>query len=322
MDNPLVTIGIPTYNRADGLLKEALDSALNQTYKNIEIIVSDNCSIDHTEELVQSYHDSRIKYYKQPINIGPFRNMNFCLEKAQGVYFLMLYDDDLIDNNFIETCLRYANHKDDNGIIIAGAREINNQGEIITEMENTCNGLSAGEFILQWYQSNVLLFLCSILFNTKKLKEIGGYEVEYRYFADLAAEFKMICMFNRIDVPDILASFRVNPVSFGKKGKISQWCDDSIKILELACKMVDNEHLVSQIKNIGMETSARRMYRDAMNNLHSTADRLIAYFIIFKKFKYYHLPPKKYLYQFIPWLSYFLSPIRTAKKIKQKIYSR
>ena len=61
---PLVTIGIPTYNRADGYLKEALESALRQTYENVEIIVSDNCSTDHTDVLVANYKDPRLKYVK------------------------------------------------------------------------------------------------------------------------------------------------------------------------------------------------------------------------------------------------------------------
>ncbi len=64
---PLVTIAIPTYNRADGYLKQALQSAVNQTYKNIEIVVSDNCSPDNTEAVVRSYTDPRIRYFQQAL---------------------------------------------------------------------------------------------------------------------------------------------------------------------------------------------------------------------------------------------------------------
>lgn len=52
-NQPLVTIAIPTYNRADGFLKQALQSAINQTYYYLEIIVSDNCSTDTTETIVK-----------------------------------------------------------------------------------------------------------------------------------------------------------------------------------------------------------------------------------------------------------------------------
>ena len=52
---PLVSIGIPTYNRADGYLRECIESAINQTYPNIEIVISDNCSSDDTEALVTGF---------------------------------------------------------------------------------------------------------------------------------------------------------------------------------------------------------------------------------------------------------------------------
>ena len=103
--HPLVTIGIPTYNRAEGFLKKALQSAVEQTYKNLEIIVSDNCSTDHTKSLVNGFSDTRIRYVKHPRNIGANNNFNFCVDNAKGEYFLLLHDDDLIDPDLIETCM-------------------------------------------------------------------------------------------------------------------------------------------------------------------------------------------------------------------------
>ena len=93
---PLVTIAIPTYNRANGYLKNAIECALKQTYRNIEVVISDNCSSDNTEEVVKGYTDPRIRYFRQSANIGANNNFNFCLEKAQGSYFLLFHDDDSI----------------------------------------------------------------------------------------------------------------------------------------------------------------------------------------------------------------------------------
>jgi glycosyltransferase involved in cell wall biosynthesis len=102
MNYPLVSVGIPTYNRADGYLKEAIQSVLNQTYPNLEIIVSDNCSSDDTGTVVKAFNDSRIRYHRHDVNIGPNNNFNFCLDQAQGAYFLLLHDDDLIDPDFFQ----------------------------------------------------------------------------------------------------------------------------------------------------------------------------------------------------------------------------
>lgn len=71
-------------NRANSYLRCALQSAVSQTYKNIEIIVSDNCSPDNTESVVREFDDPRIRYYRQNQNIGPFKNFDFCLEQARG----------------------------------------------------------------------------------------------------------------------------------------------------------------------------------------------------------------------------------------------
>ncbi len=107
--NTLVTIAIPTYNRADNYLKQALSSAVGQTYRNIEIIVSDNCSTDNTESVAKNFKDSRIRYFRQKENIGSNNNCNFCLEHANGIYFLLFFDDDLIDHNFTEACINAIN---------------------------------------------------------------------------------------------------------------------------------------------------------------------------------------------------------------------
>lgn len=103
---PLVTIAIPTYNRS-GLLVRAIFSAQKQTYKNIEIIISDNCSSDDTEYLCRDIatQDGRIHYFRQAKNIGGTGNFNWLLSRAAGAYFMWLGDDDWIDANYVESCL-------------------------------------------------------------------------------------------------------------------------------------------------------------------------------------------------------------------------
>lgn len=101
---PLVTIAIPTFNRAK-YLEQTVQSALDQSYKNIEIIVADNCSSDNTEKIIEAFNDSRIKYYKHSENRGMVNNWNFCLDKANGEFFLLLSDDDILERAAVETFL-------------------------------------------------------------------------------------------------------------------------------------------------------------------------------------------------------------------------
>ena len=105
---PLVSVGVPTYNRAKGL-RQTLKSITAQAYKNLEIIVSDNCSPgEDTQQVVREFmnKDSRIYYYRQEENKGPFFNFQFVLKKASGEYFMWAADDDEWDKTYIEKCLK------------------------------------------------------------------------------------------------------------------------------------------------------------------------------------------------------------------------
>jgi glycosyltransferase involved in cell wall biosynthesis len=95
---PLVSIGIPTYN-SNGKLLKALLSVWQQDYPNIEIIVSDNCSTDNTEQICAGLQDNFVplKYFRQPKNIGVVPNFDFVLRNAGGEFFMWLSDDDTLE---------------------------------------------------------------------------------------------------------------------------------------------------------------------------------------------------------------------------------
>ena len=103
---PLVSVGIPTYNRAESL-KKTITSVINQTYSNLEIIISDNASTDSTQQVCEAFCqlDPRITYIPQPKNFGAGNNFRFVLEKAQGEYFMWLGDDDYISEQYIARCI-------------------------------------------------------------------------------------------------------------------------------------------------------------------------------------------------------------------------
>lgn len=107
MDKPLISILIPVYNR-EKLVGETIESAINQTYKNIEIIIVDNCSTDNTWQVLEHYAalDNRIRLFKNKENIGPVRNWKRCIDEAKGEYSKILFSDDLISENFVEDTLK------------------------------------------------------------------------------------------------------------------------------------------------------------------------------------------------------------------------
>ncbi len=114
MDNPpqnikpIVSIGMFVYNGAS-CIRVAIDSILNQTFKEFELIISDNASNDKTEEICREYanKDSRIRYIRQSKNIGAGANLLFVFDQAQGEYYMWAAHDDVRSPEFLECNLRF-----------------------------------------------------------------------------------------------------------------------------------------------------------------------------------------------------------------------
>jgi glycosyltransferase involved in cell wall biosynthesis len=103
---PLVSVVIPTYNRPD-YLQAAIKSALQQTYSNLEIIVSDDCSEQNPQTIVDSFGDPRLRLRRNPINLGVGLNTTYAAAEAQGAYISFLNDDDLWAPTFLETLVTF-----------------------------------------------------------------------------------------------------------------------------------------------------------------------------------------------------------------------
>ena len=109
MSTPKVSIGMPVYNGSP-FIREALDSLLNQTFTDFELIISDNASTDETESICREYaaKDPRIRYVRQPENRGALLNFQFVLDEAVGEYFMWAAADDMWSSEWIEELLPVA----------------------------------------------------------------------------------------------------------------------------------------------------------------------------------------------------------------------
>jgi glycosyltransferase involved in cell wall biosynthesis len=103
---PRLSVGLPVYN-GEKYLAESLEALLGQSYENFELIISDNASTDDTGAICQRYEkqDSRVRYFRQPRNIGLAPNHNFVVEKASGELFKWASNDDLYARDLLERCV-------------------------------------------------------------------------------------------------------------------------------------------------------------------------------------------------------------------------
>lgn len=104
--NPRISIGLPVFN-GENYLGAALDALLAQTYTDFELVVCDNASTDATEAICRRYAaaDSRIRYYRNPSNLGAGANFNRVFELSTGTYFKWAAHDDLIGPTYLERCI-------------------------------------------------------------------------------------------------------------------------------------------------------------------------------------------------------------------------
>lgn len=187
--NPLVSIVIPVYNGSN-YMKEAIDSALAQTYNNIEIIVVNDGSTDDglTEQIALSYGD-KIKYYCKP-NGGVSTALNYGISKMTGEYFSWLSHDDLYKPEKIEVQVKelskYENRE--NIISYVGTTFVNDKTEELNKNSRRKyneHELYSWEFILKDLLIKGSFNGCALLIHKKVFEKCGLFNEDLRYSQDL-----------------------------------------------------------------------------------------------------------------------------------------
>jgi glycosyltransferase involved in cell wall biosynthesis len=132
---PTLSIGLPVYN-GERFLDQALDALLAQTFTDFELIISDNASTDGTEAICRRYaaQDPRIRYVRQPVNLGCAPNHNVLVPLARGRYFKWASDDDLYAPELVRLCIQAL--EDHPEVVLAHSWDalVDEKGEIILKL--------------------------------------------------------------------------------------------------------------------------------------------------------------------------------------------
>ena len=196
LDEPLVSICIPTYNRA-GMVGKAIDSALAQSFQNIEVLVVDNASDDNIESVIADYHDPRLKFYKNDRNLGLFGNCNRCVELSKGDYIHILHSDDYIDFHFTQTCVEFLEANPNvvmtfTSVMVLFDDEQNNIG-----IRNKDQIFPATAGFREILKSRNLISCPSVMIRKEVYNSVGLYSLEYSYSADL---YQWLIIAKRFDI--------------------------------------------------------------------------------------------------------------------------
>ncbi|MBQ9479220.1 MAG: glycosyltransferase [Selenomonadaceae bacterium] len=162
---PLVQILIPTFNRPQ-FFPVALESAMNQTYRNIEIIISDDSTNDHTYAVVQPYlsRDNRIQYFRNPGFTSADNNrflQKKMWERTEAEYFSWLFDDDMFYPTKIEKMIEAYRNNPDVSLVSSRRHNIDENGNVLGEMEplhqktEKLSGEAIGKFLLMYTANRI-----------------------------------------------------------------------------------------------------------------------------------------------------------------------
>lgn len=132
MSVPLVSIGVPTYNRA-AFLRQSLEMIRAQDYPNLEINISDNHSDDDTEHVCRkaAAADPRIRYHRQPRNIGLHANLNFCFDQARGEFLCLFMDDDQYASSIVSEYVAFLTAHPEVGLVCSDYELLDQDGQRI-----------------------------------------------------------------------------------------------------------------------------------------------------------------------------------------------
>jgi glycosyltransferase involved in cell wall biosynthesis len=139
---PRLTVLLPTHNRAASVGR-SIESVLDQTYGDLELLISDNASEDDTEAVCRRYveHDARVRYVRHPVNLGPIGNFNWLLAHARSEFVLMLADDDWLDADYVECCMAIMDRNPSFSIATGATRYYEGQAppDVVLDMHLTGN---------------------------------------------------------------------------------------------------------------------------------------------------------------------------------------
>src|SRR6266542_5938604 len=216
--DPVVSVCIPTYNRM-AMLKNAVDSALAQTFGDFEVIVSDNASSDGTEALMRSYRDERIRYVRQACNIGAVRNFNRCLAMARGRYITIVNDDDVMLPDNLRLKVGALDGSPMVGFVYSGYHLVDEHLHRVPCHPNFIQAVD-GDAIERGHDflEHSLLFGChvamsSVMIRRDCVERVGGFNESLNYASDYDYWRRLSLHYDVMVLAAPLVQYRIHPTN-------------------------------------------------------------------------------------------------------------
>ncbi len=284
-DQSLVSVCIPVYN-GENYIKYTIDSVINQSYKNLEIIICDNSSTDQTIQIVNSYNDKRIKLYINETNKGYTYNLNKCIELSKGEYLKFIFADDLLHENCIEEMVKVMNNNIDVNLCAVNFVHINNENIVLSEpiINMTSKKYESNQMFKELIViGNVIGCPSGVMIRMETVRLIGSFSTNMEYMEDYEFWIRICKQGNYYFINEVYMYYRIGDHS-GTNQKISTIIRvrDFYNILEW---YLDNEIFTqNEIEIAYVNANNRSYYSLEMNDNKSEKIEIIEYILNNSKF--------------------------------------
>lgn len=242
---PIISVIITTYNRAD-LIQRAIISVLNQTYKDFELIIVDDGSIDNTKEIIEKFKnkDSRIKYFYQE-NQGWPSALNKGLSLAQGEYIAFLDSDDEWLPQKLEKQIEVFENNLSVGLVACWAFRIFDSNK--KKLFKTHKGLIKKENWCKFFKTKGIISFSTVILKKKVFDSIVLFDTKLKAAIDLDFYIRIINKFDVYFLPTTLVNYYESTESLSKKNFWLKWIPDL-------------EYLLSKHQNVINQCSPLKIY--------------------------------------------------------------
>lgn len=255
MNVPLVSIGIPNYNYAH-YIENALNSVANQTYKNIEIIIVDDCSIDNSIQVIEKWMSNyggamHIQLIKNKSNAGLTKVCNQVLQHAKGKYFQTLDADDIMLPEKIDMQVKLLDASKNTAFVYSNISVINEEGLVIHpdylgRINYDKDSMPSGNIFNRLFEFNFIP-LPSVLVNTAYANAMGGFD-ESLQVQDYYLWLKLSEKYDALYMPGITAMYRVHGSSMSNSSATNPRSVDSVLNIKFRYYKQSNDVIKKQIK--------------------------------------------------------------------------
>lgn len=218
MTTPLLSITVPTYRRVD-LLERCVTSVIPtdaSTRDAVELVISDNSPESTVEDFVERFAPSwpsPLRYHRNAGGTGAVRNFNLCVERAAGLYNLMLHDDDYLLPGAIDEIVRilhaadHARHK----VLLFGVRDVTLDEHVIRERRSDRDEFLGPERALRRLLSNsAFVRVPGLIVQSQTYRDVGGFRVSAHTTCDFDMSVRLFSRYGARFLPHVTAAYTVH----------------------------------------------------------------------------------------------------------------